>query len=157
MDWFARRGIFRTDGDPVLKIPDVRQRADFDCGAAAIEAVCRYYGYKSRGADKLANPVQGMEPGTVEAVLRHFGFRIIVGQLLVEDLKHFSRLKMPVVCPIDHEGGHWVVAAGVSRGRVHFHCPLRGAVAVPVGEWEAGWKSSTTTGIEYENWGIAVG
>lgn len=157
MDWFEARRIPRSDGVLVLlKIPDIRQRADFDCGAAAIEAVCRYYGRKGSKAEKLANPVQGMGPDTVEAVLRSLRFRLVTGTMRVSELQHFTRTYTPVICPVADFGGHWVVVRGVERGRVHYHCPIRGQVTARLEDWEANWTSETAIGVTYENWGIAV-
>lgn len=156
MDWFDKRRIYRCDGDYVLKIPDIRQRFEFTCGAACIEAVCRYYSRKCDWAEGLANPVQGMEPGTVEAVLRSLKFRVLPGPMRVADLKHFTKIFTPVLCPVADFEGHWVVVRGVENKRVSYHCPSRGTVFVSTRDWEKNWWSDTVTGIRYLCWGIAV-
>ncbi len=156
MNWFDRRGIPRSEGVYLLKIPDIRQRSDHDCGAAAIEAVCRYYGRKVKGVPNLANPVQGMGPDTVEAVLRSLKFRLVTGTMRVVDLKHYTKIFTPVLCPIADMGGHWVVVRGVERQRVHFHCPTRGPTSLPIEQWEEEWTSGTTSGVDFDQWGIAV-
>jgi hypothetical protein len=65
--------------------------------------------------DRYANPVQGMAPDTLAAVLRSLGLRVLAGQMVggIADLQHFTRLGCPVACPItESAGGHWVVVAG---------------------------------------------
>lgn len=156
MNWFARRGITRTDEDVmILQIPDVRQQSDFDCGAACIEAVLQLGGRTP--PDSLANPVQGMAPDTLEAVLRSVGVRVISGTMCVDDLKHFTRGGRPVICPTDIEGGHWVIVAGVGRGRVHYHDPDAGMQSVAESKWRSLWCGSTRFGHAFDRWGIAAG
>ena len=139
----------------LLDIPDVRQREDFDCGAAALDAVARFYGVRERGPVRLANPVQGMSPDTVEAWLRAVGFGVLSGTMRVADLAHLTRTGRPVLCPITGAGGgHWVVVRGVTRTRVHFHCPTNGARWWPHALWVSAWLDSSRTGQAFARWGI---
>ena len=158
MDWFQARGIHRTEGETVLlSLPDIRQTESYDCGAAAIDTVLRFHGSRARWDRTLANPVQGMAPDMIEAVLRSLGFELITGPMMVADLKYFTRSWRPVVCPCSDWGGHWVVVRGVERGRVHFHCPLRGAVSAGEMEWRERWADQSRNGVTFDRWGIAVG
>lgn len=158
MDWFAARGIPRTESYTVLlSIPDIRQATDYDCGAAAVDAVAEFCGLRKRGPAALANPVQGMAPDTVEAVLRSLGLTILSGTMRTEDLRHLTRTGRPVLCPITvGREGHWVVVCGVERGKVYYHCPTHGAQTMAEREWLESWVSDTSKGYSFARWGIAV-
>lgn len=141
----------------ILTIPDVRQGKDYDCGWACYDAICGMNGITSRGPVPLANAIQGLSPDTVEAVFRSTGWTILSGTMTVDDLKHFADTGRPVMCPatIEQEG-HWVVSAGVARGRVHFHDPLHGMRSVRTADWLAAWHDTSRSGAEYKQWGIVA-
>lgn len=158
--WYDRNGVRHAHPDMImLTIPDVRQRADYDCGAACVAAVLRALGIKVPvELWDLANPVQGMPPDTVEAVLRGAGVRVVSGQMSAADLQHFTRSGAPVLCPVNSGGeGHWVVVTGVGRGRVHFHDPAAGPTSLRVKEFLPMWQDSHWLGGVYKNWGIVAG
>jgi ABC-type bacteriocin/lantibiotic exporter with double-glycine peptidase domain len=158
VNWFTDRGIVRTEPEYVIQIPDVRQQDDFDCGAAVVRAVLRLYDKRPPHAvDALANPVQGLAPDTVEAVFRAAGLPVLAGNLTLDDLRHFTRLGRPVVCPTAIDGGHWVAVAGVGRSRVHYHDPLRGPRSMAFPQWLESWRGSTRYGHHYDAFGIVVG
>lgn len=141
----------------LLKISDVRQEAEHDCGAAAVEAVLRFHDVDPRRHSKvisLANAVDGMSPATVEAVLRSLGLAVLSGTMTAADLRHLCDTRRPVLCPTAHRGGHWVVVRGVARRRVHFHCPVDGPASLPIATWNTLWQDSTRAGHEYACWGI---
>lgn len=81
---------------------------------------------------------------------------VLSGTMTVDDLRHLTRTKRPVVCPVTlpDGNGHWVVVRGVLRGRVHIHCPIFGPHAQPVAAWLSRWYDSTSKGHEYDRWGI---
>jgi ABC-type bacteriocin/lantibiotic exporter with double-glycine peptidase domain len=156
MDWFARRGIRRTDEEVMLlDTPDIRQDADHDCGVAAASCALRHDGREV--GSNVSNPVQGASPDTVEAMLRRAGAAVTSGEMLVEDLKHYTKTGRPVLCPVSLYGGHWVTVRGVERGKVHYQCPVNGREAVPLARWLEVWRDQTTRGTPYVCWGIAVG
>lgn len=137
-----------------LLIPDVRQRSDFDCGQAAVEAVFRYHGLTG-AVRRLANPVQGMAPDTLEAVLRSVGLAVLSGEMTAADLRHLTATGRPVLCPIQHDGvGHWVVAAGVARGKVHYHDPLAGPRSLRLAEWADRWTDTGRHGTAFVRFGV---
>ncbi len=146
----------------MLIIPDVRMDPEgYDCGAACVDAVASFYGLRKRGPAKhirtalgsLANPVQGVSPETIAAMLRAPGMTVLSGTLTVDDLKHFTQTR-PVLCPVALHNGHWVVCSGVFRRRVHFHDPIDGAVSVPVATWEAAWHDTSEAGHAFTCWGV---
>lgn len=125
------------------RVPDIRQRDDFSCGAASLAALLSFHGRRvPRWVYRLANPVRGMQPETVEAVLyATFGRPPLIGSMSTEDLRHLTRTGRPVLCPVVFgEGGHWVCVYGVARGRVHFHCPTGGPDSLTVRQWLARWR-----------------
>lgn len=139
----------------LLTIPDIRQSSDHDCGAAALSAVLQFHGLQpAKWVKKLANPVQGMAPDTIEAVLWEALGRVTRGTMAVADLRHFCNTRRPVLCPVTFEGeGHWVVVRGVAYNRVEFHDPLRGPGSLTVKKWEEAWHDSTP-GSVYRAFGV---
>ena len=142
----------------LLSIPDIRQQRDYDCGAAALDAVCRYWGKRARGPVALASPVEGMAPDTVAAWLRSLGARVLAGGLFgVSCLQHYTRSGLPVLCPITLEGvGHWVVVRGVERNKVYYHDPATGPDSMSARAWLDCWRDSTGGGHTYDRWGIVA-
>ena len=159
-DWFAARGIVRTDGELMLVIPDCRQTTDYGCGRACVDAVAEFHGLRPpRSSPRWANAVQGMAPDTVAAALRSLGLAVLAGgPMEVATLKALVGAGWPVICPVTRSGvGHWVVVRGVWRGRVYFHCPSWGACSEPVATWESQWRDATDTGTPFVRWGVAAG
>lgn len=140
----------------MLNLPDIRQTTDYDCGAAAIDTVCRFYKRRERGPVKLANHVQGMAPDTVEAVFRSLGFKLLSGTMTTRDLRSLA-LDRPVMCCINAEtGGHWVTIRGVTRARVHFQCPVLGPTTLSIEHWEGIWHDRTSSGHHYDHYGLCA-
>lgn len=159
MCWCADRGLPPCEGEvPVLlDLPDIRQTADYDCGAAVVDVVLKFHGVRSCAAVLLlANPVQGCSPDTVEAMLRRAGLPVQSGTMTVEDLRHHTRQGRPVLCPVARYGGHWVVVRGV-RGGVYYHDPLVGPTRAPALAWQAEWRDLTRNDHAFDRWGIAAG
>ena len=142
---------------PLLDTPDVRQRGDFDCGAAAVETVLRVLGVRATAAVVLADAVDGLHPATIEAALRRAGVPVQSGTMTVADLKHHTALGRPVLCPVALHGGHWVVVRGARRDRVFFHCPVDGRLSAAADAWDVVWRDSTRSGHPFDRWGIAAG
>lgn len=160
MCWRVERGLpVCEDADVILALPDVRQTDDHACGSACAEVVRRFFGLKARAPD-LANPVQGLAPDTLAAVLRSLGLRVLAGQMLggVADLQHFTKLGCPVVCPVTaRAGGHWVVVAGVARRKVYYHDPTHGPRSVPLADWLDGWRDTSAESLQaFDRWGIVA-
>lgn len=141
----------------MLSIPDVRQREDYSCGDAAIDAALAALGLRRKPGTRLANAIQGTAPDTVAAALRACGARVSAGEVLtgIEGLRHYGAAGLPVLCPVALYGGHWVCVRGVCRGRVHFHCPLIGADSRRAADWLSIWTDrASETGHEFTHWGI---
>lgn len=137
----------------MLRIPDIRQVDDYDCGAAALLAVSSYHGRPVRSS--LANAVQGLSPDTIEAELRAAGYAVLSGSLTVPDLEHYTGTGRPVLCCVQGSaGGHWVVVRGVAGGWVYYHDPTFGRRRVGAREWLRRWQDGTRAGAVYLRWGV---
>lgn len=143
--------------ETMLKLPDVRQTDDYDCGDAAVDTVFQWwYGYKP-ARQRLSNSHQGMSPDTLEATLRACGLSVVSGPMRVGDLKHYTASGRPVVCLIQFDGvGHWVAVAGVVRGRVHFQDPVGGPRVLRAAEWEKLWHDTHGHGTVYRRWAVVA-
>ncbi len=156
--WLVARGLAPCGSTDValLKLKDLRQQKDHDCGSVCVDVVCDYWGVRSKSASKLANHVQGMAPETVESVLRAIGFQVVRGEMSVGMLQGYMKLQMPVLCPVTWGGaGHWVVVNGVGRGKVYAHCPTDGQCSWPLATWNEMWRDSSDAGRPFVSWGIA--
>lgn len=143
----------------LLHIPDVRQRSDYGCGDAAVDAALGALGLARKRGTRLSNPEQGMAPDTLAAVLRAAGCVVLAGPVVsgVAGLAHFAGAGCPVLCPVADHGGHWVVVRGVARGRVHYQCPLDGPGSRRVAEWLSAWHDSTSEGgHRFARWGVVA-
>ncbi len=138
----------------ILDVPDVRQRHDFDCGAACLETVFRFHGLpKPRWVSALATPIDGMSPETVRAVASAVFGSVVSGHLTVGLLDGFVRDGKPVIAHATFADGieHWVVVVGVTRARVHFHCPTDGRDSLSLADWDAVWRDD---GGRYRRYGV---
>lgn len=144
---------------PAVFVPDVRQVSDSSCGDAAVSAYLGALGLARRRGTNLSNPVQGLSPDTLAAVLRAHGLTVRSAPLVagVDELRLFVRCGLPVLCPISERGGHWIVVNNVTPKRVHFHCPVAGPDSRTVAEWLAVWQDETVEGgHRYDRWGIVA-
>ncbi len=154
--WRESRGLRACEGETViLDLPDIRQEAEHDCGAAAVAVVMQFHGLQSgRWVKRLANPVQGMSPDTIEAVLWEAFGNVSRGTMTVDDLRHFANSQRPVLCPVTIDGsGHWVVSRGVAYRRVHYHDPISGPASMSIEAWGAAWQDFTVSG-PYRRFGL---
>lgn len=139
----------------ILELKDVRQHDEYSCGDACVDVLLRFWGVRSSVAVlTLANAVQGVGPDACENLLRRAGLSVVSGNITVDDLKNFTKLGRPVMCPVSVHGGHWVVVSGVARGKVHFQDPTDGPSSLKVADWDAAWHDTSRSGQEFRRWGI---
>jgi ABC-type bacteriocin/lantibiotic exporter with double-glycine peptidase domain len=120
--------------------------------------VLRFHGVpRPLDVQRLANPVQGTAPDTIEAVLRAAGLPVVSGSMRGGDLEHFTRCGRPVICPLSLSGGHWVVIAEANRNYVTFHDPLVGSRWMWTDDFADVWTDTTRNGHTFARWGIAAG
>ena len=156
-------------GSELLAVPDVRQEGDYDCGPAAAQAVCRFFGVgpADRGAylDALDTTRKGgTRPEALVALFSRLGLvATAAGGLEVADLGRFFALGQPVLCPVQagepggETSGHWVVVVGVGLGQVFFHDPAAGLRMTAEADWLARWHDRDGDGVGYDAFGVAVG
>lgn len=140
----------------MLDTPDVRQAEDYNCGPAAMDCALRCLGIHIKERTSLASPIDGTHPSSIETALRVLGLNVCSGTMTVADLRNHTRLGRPVLCATDLFGGHWVVARGVQRSRVYYHCPVDGRKSKKTEDWLAHWQDHERTGHRFINWGIAL-
>jgi len=144
----------------ILDIPVVRQRDGHTCGLAVFNAVRRYYG--SRGVKELGLgvpcPIDGTDPRQLEMAFRGAGYAVQAGSMDRADLLHHARQWRPVVLLVQADGnGHYVVSAGLDRGRVALMDPLRGIVRERWPDFAPRWVGAGIELQAYRQFGIAVG
>jgi ABC-type bacteriocin/lantibiotic exporter with double-glycine peptidase domain len=144
----------------MLALPDVRQRFDYDCGAAATKTVLSFYGLKTNTyvlAPLATNPIDGTDPRAIEATLRRSGLKVISGEMDLDDLKHHTKLGRPVICLIQLENvGHYVVVGSVKFNQVHFNDPTNGPSKNNLTKFKDRWKDVDRLNTTYHQFGIAA-
>jgi ABC-type bacteriocin/lantibiotic exporter with double-glycine peptidase domain len=112
----------------ILEFPELRQVADFDCGACALQCVLVYYGRPER-EDAIAmaagtNPAEGTSIAGMLSVLQHFALKYFAGTMQLDDVLAAIDCGWPVIVALqaysnsprryqdDNEDGHYVVAIG---------------------------------------------
>jgi HK97 family phage portal protein len=159
-----------------LDLPDFRQEADFDCGAAATRIVCGFFGVGPETEQEYiealgTTEVDGTAPAAICTFLTSMGLEAVARQdLTLDDLKNFTAAGSPVICPIQdyesgpaeiahEESGHYVVICGtVDNGEdvaVEFQDPSAGKVQMPAVEFLSRWEDRDEQG-EFVHFGIAV-
>jgi len=140
----------------MLTIPDIRQRAEHDCGEAAIKCVLAYYGLPI-SRRQLASPIDGTDPRQIESELRQRGLRVVSGEASLDDLQHWCKAGKPVICLVHWTGeadSHYIVVCGVYRGKVYYHDVSSGLGACYKDDFEACWKAGGRLGESYKMWSI---
>lgn len=156
-EWRASRFIPTAEEYFVaLKIPNIRQQSDYDCGEAAVRCVLAFHGI--RAAVRLATPQHGTDPGQIESSLRNIGLGVVAGEMSVAMLKRFCTLKLPIITLVHWPGGedsHYVVVSGVSKDHVYYHDVQGGEGECSISEWVQAWEAKGRL-ANYKQWGIVA-
>lgn len=156
------------DGDPAdelraLRVPDVCQSSDDDCGLACVRSVVRFFGVdESRKVfARLAQVKGGLKPEEVRDALKEHKLSVADGSMSFDGLTRQIEMGRPVVCPIragsgDETYGHWVVVRGVYGRQVQLQDPAYGPVSMPRDRFLERWHDTDRDGIEYKQHGIAA-
>lgn len=143
-------------------LPDIRQRKAHDCGMGAWKIVHQWQTAKRAvPTPDLSNAIQGLDPATLESKIRvGLSWNVVAGEMLVDDLRHYCDTLRPVICLItrDFDGepsGHYVVVAGVYRGKVYYHDPYDGPHATRVDDWCQSWHDRGRY-ADFPNWGLVA-
>lgn len=140
---------------PVLSLPPKLQTGDADCGSSAFACVTQYW--EGRGRTHKSDVIYGTHPFTLEPKFREAGYFTLAGEMDVATLKALTGNGWPVCCLVrEGDDGHWVVVAGVSRGKVYYMDPLKGNTSEPVQVWEKRWTDCDRRGTVFRRYGLAV-
>lgn len=145
---------------PLLDLPIVRQRRSHTCAVAACRCLLRFHGLA--GPPSFASETDGADPRAVEVALRRAGLGVLAGEADVGQLKYWCGRGMPPICLIQWTDGivrvgHYVVVAGVYRGKVHYADPIDGLTSLPISEWNDRWTDSERLGGTFRHWAVAAG
>jgi predicted double-glycine peptidase len=146
----------------LIPIQTAKQSHDYDCGSAALRAICEYY---KVGPEDQAEFIKacdtGKEKGThpedLVKAARSFGLNAgIAHNMNLEQLFHLLDQEIPVICAVQAWGnkhdyhklddGHYVVAIGYDDENVYFEDPSMKASRgyIPFQEFMRRWND-----IEY--------
>lgn len=104
-----------------------------------------------------ANPMDGVDPRTMEAFFRSLGWPVQSGNMTHEDLRFHCSLNRPVVCLVTYDGyGHWVVVYDVTPRVVRFFCPVVGCVKASSNKFAATWVDTDRGGVKFTGFGVVV-
>jgi predicted double-glycine peptidase len=158
-----------------IPIPDAPQETDYTCGAAALQAICHYYGVGPGdehiiAKDMAIDPRVGANPDQVIKAARKYGLNHLVGQpMLINELIRRIDLHRPTMCMLQAYGdrsnyekdwidGHWVVAIGFDERGIYFEDPSqtlpRGYLAYP--ELQARWHDTGRRGKRIFYFGVSL-
>ncbi|HWU85948.1 MAG TPA: C39 family peptidase [Kofleriaceae bacterium] len=129
-----------------IDLPNIVQAKDYTCGAAALLAICRYYGVGPRSERRVVEDMgfgrDGSDPKHVLRAVKKYGLaHEELRPMTIRQLRAYLDLARPVMLMLqawadprpasyrDHwEDGHWVVAIGHDTTRIYFEDPyLEGA------------------------------
>jgi len=136
---------------PLLETPDIRQRSDHDCGAAAFKTLFRYHYPRKPLPDwgELADPERGVGPDALELFTRkEFPDCHLRARLDLRALRYHAT-HTPVICLITvaPDLDHWTVVRGVTAHRVHAQCPDAGRLSYTHADWLGRWRDATSGSI----------
>lgn len=169
----------------LLPVPDVAQSYPYDCGAAAVQSVARYY---SVGPDTEEEYIKalgtteadGTAPAAIVQYLQSLGLSCAAREgMTLDDLAAAFAAGVPVIVAIQdwcepgeldaEQCGHYVCVIGAWSGFIFVQDPSEasvmtdqggagadGKVAIPAREFLARWKDVNTDGSPLVRWGCAV-
>jgi predicted double-glycine peptidase len=164
-----------------IPLPDTFQQTDWTCGAAAVRAICGYFGCgpatERQYKREMSIPHEGADPEHLMWGFVRYGleFRAYHPMTLAQ-LKASVRRRRPVVLMLQAWGtigkteeprksykriwrdGHWVVAIGYDRSGVYFEDPsIQGSRGfLDYAELEERWHDWGPRYEHVHNFGISV-
>jgi predicted double-glycine peptidase len=175
-------GRFKQFHETLIPVPVVYQSHSYDCGAAALRAVCQFWGVGPDDEDEFiklcdSDPDLGTSPEDIIRVARGLGLKAVAKTgLSIDDLKGIIDSGKPVICAIqawerdeddedefdtdaDHDSGHYVVAIGHHEQHLIFQDPsiknnMRGHI--PFEEFDRRWRDQHRNGSILKHFGIIL-
>jgi uncharacterized protein len=153
-------------------VPDTRQSADYSCGAAALQAVLRYWGMDIE-EDKLikllkTSPDYGTNEKDIVRVAKKMGLKAkFEDNITLEDLERSINEGIPVIVDCqswrssrysnkswanDWRNGHYMVVIGIDESNVYLEDPytLGSRGYIPRQEFEERWHNPGGTPPSYD-------
>lgn len=173
-------GSFKRFVENLIPVPVVYQSHNYDCGAAALRAVCQFWGVGPDQEDKFikacdTDPKFGTSPKDIIKVARILGLKAEGRERLsIDMLKQIIDSGKPVICAIqaweydpddegeeyeDNDAGHYVVAIGYDDHNIFFQDPSiqnnrRGHI--PYDEFIQRWHDTERDGTVLTRYGIVI-
>ena len=157
-----------------VPLPKVSQERRYTCGAAALRAVCEFYGVGPETEDEFVAMLgcdenYGTPPERIIECAKSLGLEASPWhKMSLMDLRRVLDLRKPVICCLqawgeqaDYEqliSGHYVVAIGYEADRLYFEDPLltesRGYLTES--EFYSRWHDLDGCNRLYDRFGIVV-
>jgi len=134
---FADVGRFVKKAGRIRRFPFVAQIDEMDCGAAALAAVCRYYGRAVslvRLRKLLATSIDGTSLKAICNGAQELG---LAARAVKASRRHLDQMPLPAI--VHWGGNHWVVVYEIGPRQVRLVDPGAGRRDVIRAEFEAEW------------------
>ncbi|HVF40737.1 MAG TPA: C39 family peptidase [Gemmatimonadaceae bacterium] len=171
-----RRGVIR------IPLPDTIQQTDYSCGAACLQAVCRYYGVGGEDEWEFVKALRmdkrtGSHPFQIARAAKAYGLRVLeCPEMTIAELKASIVRRRPVLLMIQAWGekagaskyrssydnvwvdGHWVVAIGFDKQGIFFEDPSLEAARgfLTYEELARRWHDVGPRGRQMRNYGMIM-
>jgi ATP-binding cassette subfamily B protein len=130
-------GYFVKRARRIRRFPVVQQIDEMDCGAAALAAVCRYYGRRVSLA-RIRRLVHTAVDGTSLRALCSAATELgLAARSVKASRRRLDQLPLPAIA--HWEGNHWLVVFDVDGKSVRIADPASGLRRVPRAEFEEKW------------------
>lgn len=157
----------------LLKLPQLKQIYEYDCGATVLQSVLGYFGIevkphkirKHAGTNKNGTLIVG-----ITTTLAKHGLQYTSKQMTIKEVINFLDQQIPVILLLqawtkkkkidwknDWTDGHYVVAIGHDKKKMIFADPWSFThTFLTFDELEQRWHDKDPRGKKHINWGIAV-
>lgn len=157
-----------------ISLPKVEQTTGYTCGAAALRAICLYYGIGPDDEDDYrrivgSDPDDGTPPKNIVKAAKKLGFHVKSKEnMTLDNLRMRLTKGIPVICALQAWGppkqyhkdsnGHYVIAIGYDDDKIYFEDPSmkKNRGFLTNNEFLERWHDKETGGTRYERLGIAI-
>lgn len=168
------RSVRISPGAIKVPLPNIVQHTNFTCGAAALQAVCAYFGvgpdFEYDYVKELGTWLLGStNPEYIVTAAKRYGLQTSVkGGMSMDELKGYLDEEKPVIVCMQAYGnskyykknrsGHYIVAIGYDNKHLFFEDPsiytYRGSLTYR--EFDNRWHDVDAFGQAYDHYGIAL-
>ncbi len=157
----------------LLKLPQLKQIYEYDCGATVLQSVLGYFGIEVK-PHKIRKHAGTNKDGTlivgITVTLAKHGLKYTSKQMTVREVTHFLDTGIPVILLLqawttkknvnwetDWSDGHYVAAIGYDKKKMIFADPWSFThTYLTFDELKKRWHDKDPRGKKHINWGIAV-